>query len=171
MEHLSSLHDLFVHELQDLYSAEQQLISALPKMARAASTPDLEIAFSHHLEQTRTHITRLEEIFGQLGIRSDGKTCQAMEGLISEGEDIINAMGNNDVKDAALISAAQRVEHYEIAGYGTARTFAEKLGYEDAADLLQDTLDEEGDTNKKLTKLAEGTLFSTGINEEAMATP
>lgn len=170
MEHLSTLHELLVHELRDLYGAEQQLVSALPKMARAATSSDLSDAFSHHLEQTHNHVSRLEQIFDLLGTQRNGTVCKAMQGLISEGEDIIKAMGNNDVKDAALISAAQRVEHYEIAAYGTARTFADKLGYDEAADLLQDTLDEEGAADKKLTKLAEGSLFSTGINEEAKMT-
>ena len=170
MEHLASLQDLLVHELRDLYSAERQLVSALPKMAQAASSADLQKAFSHHLEQTRTHVARLEEIFDGLGTTNGNeKECEAMKGLIKEGEETINAMGDRNVKDAALISAAQRVEHYEIAAYGTARTHAEKLGYDDAADLLQRTLDEEGDANKKLTKLAEGSLFTGGINEEAMA--
>jgi ferritin-like metal-binding protein YciE len=171
MEHLSSLHDLLVHELQDLYSAEQQIVMALPKMVQAASAMELEEAFSHHLDQSRNHVTRLEEAFNILGVQRNGKECVAMKGLLTEGEEIVNAMADNDVKDAALISAAQRVEHYEIAGYGTARTFAEKLGFEKVADLLQDTLDEEGDTNKNLTRLAEGSIFSRGINEEAMAAP
>jgi ferritin-like metal-binding protein YciE len=168
MEHLSNLNDLLVHELQDLYSAEQQLVTALPKMARAASSNELRDAFNHHLDQTRTHVSRLDEIFSMLNIQTNGKECEGMKGLIKEGESVIEAMADNDVKDAALISAAQRVEHYEIAGYGSARTFAEKLGYNEAADILQDTLDEEGQADKKLTKIAEGSMFMTGINEEAM---
>jgi ferritin-like metal-binding protein YciE len=168
MEHLSNLNDLLVHELQDLYSAEQQLVSALPKMIRAASSTELEEAFSHHLNQTRDHVTRLEEAFHQLGIRQNGKECEAMKGLIKEGEGVIDSNANRDVKDAALISAAQRVEHYEMAGYGSARTFAKKLGFDDVANILQETLDEEGEANKKLTDLAEGSFFNVGINEEAM---
>jgi ferritin-like metal-binding protein YciE len=167
MNHLNSLQDLFVHELRDLYSAEQQLVSALPKMARAASSPDLQTAFHEHLDQTRNHVTRLDRIFGQLGTSGMGKECEAMKGLIKEGEQTIQAGGDSDVKDAALIAAAQRVEHYEIAAYGAARTFAEKLGYDEAADMLQKTLDEEGKTDKKLTALAEGGIFKTGINERA----
>jgi ferritin-like metal-binding protein YciE len=169
MHHLNSLQELFVNELRDLYSAEQQLVSALPKMAGAATSNDLQNAFTKHLEQTRTHVTRLEKIFNALGTTGAGKECQAMKGLIKEGEDAINAMGDTAVKDAALIAAAQRVEHYEIAGYGTVRTFADKLGFDDAASILQDTLDEEGATDKKLTSLAEGNLFKTGINERAVA--
>lgn len=169
MHHLNSLQELLVHELRDLYNAEQQLVAALPKMARAATSHDLQSAFTQHLVETRTHVTRLEKIFNGLGVMGTGKECEAMKGLIKEGEEAINSIGDSAVKDAALIAAAQRVEHYEIAGYGTARTFANKLGFDDAADLLQNTLDEEGSTDKKLTKLAEGTLFSTGINERAMA--
>ncbi len=169
MHHLNSLQELFVHELRDLYNAEQQLVSALPKMARAATSSDLQSAFTMHLEETRTHVNRLEKIFNSLGTTSVGKECEAMKGLLKEGEEAINARGDSAVKDAALIAAAQRVEHYEIAGYGTARTFADQLGFDDAADLLQDTLDEEGAADKKLTKLAEGTVFSSGINERAVA--
>jgi ferritin-like metal-binding protein YciE len=138
-------------------------------MAQNARSTELTEAFNHHLNQTRNHVTRLEEIFSQLGTTGMGKECEAMKGLIKEGEDIINASGNPDVKDAALIAAAQRVEHYEIAGYGTVRTYAEELGYDEAATLLQTTLDEEGKANKKLTTLAEGGLLSSGINEKAAA--
>lgn len=121
-----------------------------------------------HLEETRNHVSRLERVFNSLGTTSAGKECEAMKGLIKEGEEVINMKGDSTVKDAALIAAAQRVEHYEIAGYGTARTFADKLGFSDAADILQDTLDEEGSADKKLTSLAEGSMFTTGINEKAM---
>lgn len=169
MHHLGNLHDLFVHELRDLYSAEQQLVRALPKMSTAATTPDLKQAFEHHLDQTRNHVSRLDRIFTRLGTTSSGEECEAMKGLVKEGETIINAQGHSVVKDAALIGAAQRVEHYEIAAYGTARTYAEELGYDDMANLLQETLDEEGATNKKLTKLAEGGWLSGGINEDARA--
>lgn len=166
--HLNSLRDLFVHELRDLYSAEQQLVSALPKMARAATSSDLQTAFTNHLEQTRTHVSRLENILDTLGTPRNGHECEAMKGLIKEGETVINEMGDTAVKDAALIAAAQRVEHYEMAGYGTARAFANKLGFNEVADILQDTLDEEGEADKKLTKLAEGNVFSVGINQRAM---
>ncbi|MCC6604074.1 MAG: ferritin-like domain-containing protein [Anaerolineae bacterium] len=169
MHHLGNLHDLFVHELRDLYSAEQQLVMALPKMASAATTPDLKQAFAHHLDQTRNHVSRLDKIFTRLGTTSAGDECEAMKGLVKEGESIIKAQGDSVVKDAALIGAAQRVEHYEIAAYGTARTYAEELGYDDMANWLQETLDEEGATNKKLTKLAEGGWLSSGINEDARA--
>lgn len=142
---------------------------ALPKMASAATTPDLKQAFNHHLDQTRNHVSRLDKIFTRLGTTSAGDECEAMKGLVKEGESIIKAQGDSVVKDAALIGAAQRVEHYEIAAYGTARTYAEELGYDDMANWLQETLDEEGATNKKLTKLAEGGWLSSGINEDARA--
>jgi ferritin-like metal-binding protein YciE len=169
MYYLNNLQDLFIHELRDLFSAEQQLLTALPKMVQAASSDDLREAFSHHLDQTRNHVTRLDRVFGQLDITGAGEECKAMKGLISEGEDVINANGHSAVKDAALIAAAQRVEHYEIAGYGTARTHAQNLGLDDVASQLQETLDEEGETNKKLTDLAEGGWFDGGINKEALS--
>lgn len=169
MQNLNSLQDLYIHELRDLYSAEKQLVNALPKMARAASSSELRDAFNHHLEQTRNHVERLDTIFSNMGAMPGGKECEAMKGLIEEGESAIQIQGDYAVKDAALISAAQRVEHYEIAGYGTVRTYAKELGHDNAADLLQKTLDEEGNTNKKLTKLAEGSLFTSGINKEARA--
>lgn len=167
---LSSLHSLFVSELRDLYSAETQLLEALPKMAQAASSTELRNAFNEHLEETRGQISRLETIFSSLGESPQGERCEAMAGLIEEGEEIIEAQGDADVKDAALIAAAQRVEHYEIAGYGTVRTFADMLDLEDAQDLLQETLDEEGAADKKLNKIATGGLFGSGINREAMET-
>jgi len=159
---LDSLHDLYVDELKDLYNAENQLLKALPKMAKAATAPELKAAFTTHLEETRGQVTRLETIFTGLGVSPKGKKCKAMEGLIEEGKEIIEEDGDPAVIDAALIGAAQKVEHYEIAGYGTARTFATLLGYADAAELLQETLDEEGNTDKLLTGLAE-----TVINVEA----
>jgi ferritin-like metal-binding protein YciE len=168
MHQLNSLQDLFIYELNDLYSAEQQLVSALPKMARAATSTELRDAFNMHLEQTRNHVTRLNQIFTKLGTPVSGEECEAMRGLIAEGEHMIETRGDTAVKDAALIGAAQRVEHYEMAGYGTARTYAEILGYGEAARLLQETLDEEGKTDKKLTKLAEGGIFASGINERAI---
>jgi ferritin-like metal-binding protein YciE len=159
---LDSLHNLYVNELKDLYNAENQLVKALPKMAKAATTPGLKAAFEEHLEVTRTQVERLDKIFGELGVSPKGKKCKAMEGLIEEGKEVLEEDGDEAVIDAALIAAAQRVEHYEIAGYGCARTFAKLLGYNDAARLLQETLDEEGDADKKLTELAE-----TSINIEA----
>ena len=164
---LQSLQDVFTHELQDLYDAEKQLIQALPKMAQAASNQELRNAFEHHLDETRDHVQRLEEIFGQLGISGSGETCEAMRGLIKEGEKTIAIQGDPTAKDAALIAAAQRVEHYEIAAYGTARTLADELDHDDAQDLLDQTLDEEASADKLLTKIATGGMLKTGVNEQA----
>ena len=168
MEHLNTLQDLFVHDLRDLYSAETQMVQALPKMAEAATSLDLRDAFNDHLEETRNHVQRLERIFSNMGIQAGGVTCEAMKGLIEEGNKVIRAQGDRTVKDAALIGAAQRIEHYEIAGYGTARAYAEQLDNETAADLLDETLDEEADADDRLNGLATGNLFESGINEEAM---
>jgi ferritin-like metal-binding protein YciE len=152
---LNSLRDLFIEELRDLYSAETQLIGALPKMAEAASSQELASAFEHHLGETRGHISRLESIFKQIGEKSSGETCEAMKGLLKEGEILVKAEGDPDVRDAGLIGAAQRVEHYEMAGYGTARSLAQQLGENQMAEILQETLNEEGEANKKLTSIAE----------------
>jgi ferritin-like metal-binding protein YciE len=152
---LDSLETLYVEELRDIYNAENQLLKALPKMAKAASAEELKQAFEDHLEQTEEHVARLDEIFGKLDKKPSGKTCHAMKGLIEEGSEIIKHDGENVVLDAGLIAAAQKVEHYEMASYGTVRTWAEMLGEDDAADLLQQTLDEEGETDKRLTELAE----------------
>jgi ferritin-like metal-binding protein YciE len=152
---LESLEDLYVDELKDLYSAENQLLKALPKMAEAATAPKLSKAFESHLKQTRGHVTRLEKIFKKLGGSPKGKKCKAMEGLLAEGKELMAEDADAAVMDAALIGAAQRVEHYEMAGYGCVRTYARLLGHDDAADLLQRTLDEEGATDKALTELAE----------------
>jgi len=164
---LNSLNDLFVEQLRDLYSAETQLVEALPKMASAASHDELQQAFEHHLDETRGHVDRLREIFGQLGTTPGSETCEAMKGLIAEGEEVVKAQGDSAVKDAALIAAAQRVEHYEIAGYGTVRTFADDLDLGDARDLLDQTLDEESSADKLLTKLATGGMLKAGLNERA----
>jgi ferritin-like metal-binding protein YciE len=161
---LRSLQDLYVEELKDLYSAESQLLTALPKMAKAASAPPLSKAFKDHLAETEGQVKRLETIFEKLGSSPKGKKCKAMEGLIEEGKETISEDAEPSIKDAALIAAAQRVEHYEMAGYGCARTYARLLGHDDAAELLQETLDEERSADKKLTKLAE-----TVINIEAAA--
>jgi ferritin-like metal-binding protein YciE len=142
-------------QLQDLYSAENQLISALPKMARAASSAELQSAFRTHLEETKRQKQRLEQAFRMLGQEVKEESCQAMEGLISEGNEVAGLEGDADAKDAALIAAAQRVEHYEIAGYGCARTFARRLGRNNVAELLQESLDEEGNADKILTHIAE----------------
>ena len=155
---LNSLGDLFVVQLQDLYDAEQRLTQALPKMAEAASNSTLKTAFQSHLRETENHVARLEKIFGVMDMNADRETCQAMKGLIAEGEEAIGASGDAAVRDAALIAAAQRVEHYEIAGYGTVRTLALQLGREDIAATLQKTLDEEGACDKKLTKIAESSV-------------
>ncbi|HEY2787795.1 MAG TPA: ferritin-like domain-containing protein [Fimbriiglobus sp.] len=157
-----SLHDLYVDELKDLYSAENQMLKALPKMAKAAFAPELKAAFEEHLEISKNQVVRLEKIFKALDESPRGKKCKAMEGLIAEGKEVIDGDGDPWVKDAALIGAAQRVEHYEMAGYGCVRTFAMLLGYEKAEKLLQETLDEEGEADKALTELAE-----TVINVEA----
>lgn len=167
MATMNSLQSLFVHELKDLYSAEKQILEALPKMARAASSPDLKKAFEHHLEQSRTHVDRLTSVLQDMGENPGNKKCTGMEGLIEEGSEIIKGNGDSATKDAALIAAAQKVEHYEIAGYGTLQTYAKMLGHTQAASTLQKTLNEEGETDKKLTKLAEGGMMTTGINEKA----
>ena len=151
----NSLRDLYVEELQDIYSAEQQITKALPKMAQAAGSTALKAAFEEHLQQTQGQIQRLDQIFQKLGKSPGGKECQAMKGLVTEGEELIQEGGDADTLDAGLIAAAQKVEHYEMASYGTVRTWANLLGEKDAAQLLQTTLDEEGDTDKKLTALAE----------------
>ena len=151
-----TLSDLYLNELRDLYSAETQLLKALPKMAEAASSSQLKEAFTAHLEETKGHVSRLEQIFDALGEKPSGETCKAMEGLIAEGENYVKAGGDRDVRDAGLIGAAQRVEHYEISGYGTTRTLALRLGQSQAADMLQATLDEEAAADRKLTAIAEG---------------
>jgi len=161
---LGSLNDLYLDELRDLYNAESQLVKALPKMAKAASSRALRSAFEDHLEQTRGHVSRLEQIFTKLDASPKGKKCKAMVGLIGEGKEVMGEDADANVMDAALIAAAQRVEHYEIAGYGCARSFARLLGDEEAAELLQETLDEEAAADRKLTELAE-----SGINIQAEA--
>jgi ferritin-like metal-binding protein YciE len=151
---LDSLENLFVHELKDLLSAEKQLVKALPKMAKGAANAELRTAFEEHLEQTKVHVERLEKIFTLIGKTARAEHCKAMEGLVEEGADLLKEEGSAMVKDAALIGAAQRVEHYEIAAYGTTRTLAELLGQSEAVELLQQTLDEEKETDEKLTHLA-----------------
>jgi len=159
---LMMLDDLFVEEMQDLYSAENQLVQALPKIAKAASSPELRRAFEAHLEQTKGHVRRIEEIFSNVEGSPKGKKCVGMEGLLKEGKEFLNDDIQDEVRDAALISAAQRVEHYEIAGYGSARAHADELGYSQAVTLLQQTLDEEKEADRKLTQIAE-----TRVNEYA----
>ncbi len=151
----NTLRDLYINELRDLYSAETQLIDALPVMAEAATSPELKLAFTSHLEETRGHAERLERIFAQLGEEPSGETCAAMKGLIKEGSEYAEAGGDDHVRDAGIIGAAQRVEHYEIAAYGTARALAMRLGETDAAEILQQTLDEESAADETLTDIAE----------------
>lgn len=158
---IESIEDLFLDELKDLYSAEKQITKALPKMVKAASTPELSKAFSSHLEETRGHVERLEKIFEILGKRGTGKTCEGMKGVLVEGSEALKEIGKGKVRDAALIAAAQRVEHYEIAGYGTVRSLAELLGKSNMAELLEKTLKEEKATDEKLTEISES------VNEEA----
>jgi ferritin-like metal-binding protein YciE len=160
---IDSLQKLFVHELKDLYSAENQILKALPKMAEKASAPELRQAFEMHHKETEEQVRRLEQIFDSLEHQPGGHKCVGMEGLIEEGEEVMKDAEDDAVRDAGMIAAAQRVEHYEIAAYGTARTYARMLGNEEAAKLLQQTLDEEGETDQKLTKLAE-----SRVNPEAM---
>lgn len=155
---LETLKDLYVEELHDLYNAEHQITKALPKMVQAASSPDLKSSFEEHLEQTKGHIARLETIFNELGESPKGKKCKGMEGLLEEGAEMLKVNAEQNVKDAGLISAAQRVEHYEMAGYGTVRTYAQELGDQEAVRLLQQTLEEEAQTDKKLSRLAESAI-------------
>lgn len=155
---LDSMTSLYVAELQDMHSAETQLIAALPKMAKAATTPDLAAAFQEHLVQTREHLRRLEEILGDIGESAGSEKCEAMAGLVEEGKEVIDADGEDEIRDAALIVAAQKVEHYEIAGYGSLCVFAKMLGRQQDARLLGRTLDEEKATDHTLTTLAEGTV-------------
>lgn len=154
MGELNNLEDLFHHQLKDIYNAEQQLISALPTMVENSSNEQLREAFEEHLEETKGHKQRLDEIGKELGIDLTGETCKAMKGLIKEAEEFISENPDLDVKDAGIIANAQRVEHYEISAYGTAVTFAKALGYDDAAELLQQTLDEESAADEKLNELA-----------------
>src|SRR3954453_8633541 len=155
---LETLYDLYLHELRDLYSAEQQLIKALPKMSKAASNRQLSAGFNQHLQQTKEHARRLEQIFGRLDESSRGPKCEGMEGLIAEGDEMAKEDAEDEVRDAGLIAAAQRVEHYEIAGYGCARTYAQLLGDKNGARLLDTTINEEGAVDKKLTKLARSVI-------------
>lgn len=161
---LGSLRDLYVDELRDLYNAEKQLLTALPKMAKAASAEELVASIEGHIQETKGHIDRLEAVFRGLKLGPGGKKCEAMKGLITEADEVLKSGADPDVLDAALIAQAQRVEHYEIAGYGTVRTYARLLGREGDVTLLQDTLDEEGRADKKLTRIAEKL-----INERALS--
>jgi ferritin-like metal-binding protein YciE len=163
MPNISTLDELFVEEIRDLYDAEKQLTKALPKMAKAAVSEELRAAFEQHLQQTEGHVQRLEEIFEDLGEKATGKKCVAMTGLVKEGDEVASETEASPVRDAGLIAAAQKVEHYEIAGYGSARTHAQTLSKDNAARLLEETLEEEKDTDELLTQLAE-----TMVNAEAI---
>ncbi|HEX3802025.1 MAG TPA: ferritin-like domain-containing protein [Solirubrobacteraceae bacterium] len=163
---LGTLNDVFADQIEDLYSAETQLVEALPKIASAASDEKLQEAFKAHLNQTRGHVQRLQQIKNDLGINGS-QECKGMVGLLEEGEEILGEPGGGASKDAAIIAAAQRVEHYEIAAYGTARTLAGELGYNDAKSLLNETLSEESAADELLTKIATGGLLRSGLNAEA----
>lgn len=166
---LDTLQKLYTNELRDLYNAEHQLLKALPKMAKAASSEELKNAFEKHLEQTKSHVDRLEKVFEELDEKPKGKTCHAMKGLIEEGSEILQQDGEESILDAGIIVAAQKVEHYEIAGYGSVRTFAHLLGQNKAAELLQTTLDEESETNELLNRLAESTINPEAVSETELA--
>ncbi len=166
---LDTLQKLYTDELRDLYNAENQLVKALPKMAKAASSEELKDAFEKHLEQTKGHVERLEQVFEGLGEKPKGKTCRAMKGLIEEGSEILKEDGEDSVIDAGIIVAAQKVEHYEIAGYGSVRTFAHLLGQNKAAELLQTTLDEEAETNQLLNRFAESIVNPEALMETELA--
>lgn len=164
---LTTLTEALHSELADLYDAEQQLVNKLPQVIKAVDNSSLRAAIEEHLEETRNQVARLEQVFKMIGRRPESDRCEAMQGLLEEADEVIAASGDRQVKDAVLIGALQRVEHYEIAGYGTARAFAEQLDMDDVADLLQESLDEESAADRKLTTLAEGGLFSSGVNTQA----
>lgn len=163
MPKLETLQDLLIHNIKDLYSAENQLVKALPKMAKAATDPDLKAGFTAHLEETKVHVTRLEEVAELLGASPRGLSCKAMKGLVEEGAEAIEEEAEPSIKDLALIAAAQKVEHYEISGYGTARALAETIGNKQVVKLLKTTEDEEGATDKKLTSAAEKIMSSASV--------
>jgi ferritin-like metal-binding protein YciE len=162
-----SLKDVLQEQLEDLHSAETQLVAALPKMAQAAHHDELREAFQHHLEETRGHLTRVEEALGEMGVSNPTEVCKGMQGLIAEGDEMIQMQGDPTAKDAALIGAAQRIEHYEIAGYGTARQLADDCGFDGIKDLMDQNLDEESQADKLLTKIATGGMFKAGLNQQA----
>ncbi len=158
---VESIEDLFLDELKDLYSAEKQITKALPKLVKAASTKELSAAFDSHLQETKGHVERLEEIFQNLGKKGTGKTCEGMKGVLEEGSEVIQDIEKGPIRSAGLIAAAQRVEHYEIAGYGSVRAFAQLLGKRDIVEMLEETLEEEKAADEKLTKISES------VNQEA----
>jgi ferritin-like metal-binding protein YciE len=158
---VGTLEELFIDELKDLYSAEKQIVRSLPKLAKAASTPELQDALQTHLEETKGQVVRLEQIAEIVGKKLTGKTCNGMKGVLEEGSDVLEEVEKGSVRDAALIGASQRVEHYEMAGYGTARNFAKLLGLDDVVELLEQTLEEEKAADKKLTAI------SKSVNDQA----
>lgn len=162
-----TLRELWIDQLQDLHDAETQLVEALPKMEEAATHTELKEAFREHLQETRRHVQRISEILDKIGAPGNGKTCKAMKGLVAEGEEMIREPGSGFVRDVGLIAAAQRVEHYEISGYGTAAALADQLNEPEAKKLLKETLDEEYTADSKLNKLATGGWVREGINDEA----
>jgi ferritin-like metal-binding protein YciE len=164
---IEMLEQLLQEELRDIYDAEKQLVKAIPKMAKAASSTELQEALNEHLEVTKGHVQRLEKAFEALGTKAKSKTCAGMKGLTEEGQEVIGEDATNEMRDLAIIGAAQRVEHYEIAAYGTARTFAERLGNDEVAELLQETLNEEEEADEKLTQISATLLESISPGEEA----
>jgi len=166
---IDSLNDVLMDQVSDLYDAERQLVEALPKVSAAAEAKELKKALDDHLGETRNHVQRLEQVISMLGGTPTVERCEAMQGILREGEKVLEADGDPTARDAAIIAAAQRVEHYEIAAYGTARTLADKLGLDDISGLLNETLDEESDADSKLTKIATGGMFGKGVNDRAAA--
>lgn len=164
---MDTLQELFVDQLKDIYNAEHQLLKALPKLAKKASSPALKSAFTDHLKETEAQVARLDKIAKELDVKLTGKKCAAMEGLVEEGKEVLEEDGEPSVIDAALIGAAQRVEHYEIAAYGTVRAMAEELGHDRIATLLQETLNEEGSADKKLTAIAQDEVLPAAKEFEA----
>jgi ferritin-like metal-binding protein YciE len=165
---IETMQDLYMDELRDLYDAEQQIIKALPEMIEAATSEDLKEALTEHLNVTKTQATRLEKIFEEMGEEPEGEKCKGMKGVLTEGSDLVGKVEDGNVRDAAIIASAQRVEHYEMAGYGAARTFADLLGENTASELLQQTLDEEKEADEKLTELAgEINVSAAGENKYA----
>jgi len=171
MANMESLEELLQEELKDMYDAEKQLTKALPKLAKKATTPDLQDAFEEHLRQTQQHMERLEQVFDQLGMPVKGKTCKGMKNLIAEGNDMIADADDDATRDAIMIAAAQKVEHYEIAAYGTMRTWANVLGHREIASMLEDTLEEEKETDQKLTGIAEGFVNQAATEGEEEEEP
>lgn len=165
---LQEFNKLFVEEIEDMYSAENQILEALPKLIKLANSKDLKEALTNHLEETENQVTRIEEIFSILKITAKQKFCKGMDGILREGEELVKNKTKSPALDAAIIAAAQKVEHYEIASYGTLRSFAEQLDFDDEViDRIQDNLNEEGAADKTLTKIAEGSVFTNGVNREA----